>query len=179
MSKDGGSVRGPRQQRMRSARVRDQPIREGSVGVDAGGNGVPVAGQRCMNTLGYYLAKIPTPTQSAYGVSKAGSQLQPEAAKFNSNYTYYRLSQRGRATFVLSGTPCPQSNNPARGQVISGSLDVQIRETLINVMRVYGYVREPDGRKGYVAPSSAAVSLNIPGYADQRRSGYAFVPAGA
>jgi hypothetical protein len=113
-----------------------------------------------LNTGGY-LANIPTPIQTDYGVARLDHNFTDKLS-FNGNYTYFRNITTGSGDIEsLNGKPQSVITNPQRGLVISGALNYQFSPTLFNVVR-FGYVRDTNAGQA-TSPTKAAGILNIPG----------------
>ncbi|HEY7115926.1 MAG TPA: carboxypeptidase-like regulatory domain-containing protein, partial [Tepidisphaeraceae bacterium] len=113
-----------------------------------------------LNT-GSYLANIPTPTQTDYGVTRL-DHVFSEKLTLNANYTYYRsIATTSGDISIANGQPHSVIQSPQRGQVISGSLTYQIQPSLINTFR-FGVVRDNNAGAA-TSPTIAAGQLAIPG----------------
>ncbi|HLW75438.1 MAG TPA: carboxypeptidase-like regulatory domain-containing protein, partial [Bryobacteraceae bacterium] len=113
-----------------------------------------------LNTNGY-LAIIPTPIQTDYGVIRLDHTFN-EKMSFNGNYTYFRNITTGSGDIsIINGNAQSVIQNPQRGQVIGTSLNYQLTPTMINTAR-FGYVRDRNAADAY-SPTKAAAQLNIPG----------------
>ncbi|MBZ5617283.1 MAG: carboxypeptidase-like regulatory domain-containing protein [Acidobacteriia bacterium] len=113
-----------------------------------------------LNT-GAYLANIPTPIQTDYGVMRLDHNFSNKLT-FNGSYTYFRSITTGSGDIsIVNGQPQSVIQTPQRGLLISGALTWQIQPTLINVFR-FGFVRD-NSPSAATSPTVAAGQLNIPG----------------
>ena len=113
-----------------------------------------------LNT-GSYLANIPTPVQTDYGVIRLDHTFT-DKLQFSGNYTVYRSITTGSGDIsIRNGNPSSMIVSPQRGAVISGQLTWQIQPTLLNVFRI-GMVKD-DNSSPATSPTAAAGILNIPG----------------
>lgn len=113
-----------------------------------------------LNT-GSYLANIPTPIQTDYGVMRLDHNFSDKIV-FNGSYTYFRSIQTGSGDVsIVNGQPRSMTQTPQRGLLIAGSLTWQIQPTLINVFRL-AFVRDNNAGAA-TSPTIAAGQLNIPG----------------
>jgi hypothetical protein len=113
-----------------------------------------------LNTIGFR-GNVLTPTKTDYTILRLDHAFN-ERFKFYGTYTYYRLLQLSSAQVdIRSGSPVSVVNNPNRGDLISGTLNMQLRPTLLNVAR-WGWVRNRDASNA-TSPTEAAAILNLPG----------------
>jgi hypothetical protein len=113
-----------------------------------------------LNTGGY-LANIPTPTQTDYGVVRLDHSFTDKLT-LNTSYTYFRSVASGSGDVsILNGQPKSAIQNLQRGVVMSASLTWQIQPSLLNVLRA-GVVRDNNAGAA-TSPTIAAGQLAIPG----------------
>jgi hypothetical protein len=113
-----------------------------------------------LNTSGY-LAIIPTPIQTDYGVMRLDHVFN-EKFTLNLSTTYYRSDQVGSSDIsILNGKATSAITSPQRALVPTAQLTWQISPTLTNVFRL-GWVRDTS-QSNATSPTNAAGALNIPG----------------
>jgi hypothetical protein len=113
-----------------------------------------------LNTGGY-LANIPTPTQTDYGVVRIDHHFT-DKLQFNGGYTYYRSVATGSGDIsIVNGQPRSAITNFQFGAVANAGLTWQIQPSLLNVFRV-GIVKDNNSGAA-TSPTVAAGQLAIPG----------------
>lgn len=123
-----------------------------------------LAGGDGLNT-GSYLANIPTPIRTDFGVIRL-DRVITDKLTLNTSLTYWRLDQAGNAgvcgdVSILNGTGTCALTAPQRTMVPTAQLTWQISPTLLNVFRA-GWVRDTS-QSNATSPTKAAGILNIPG----------------
>jgi len=113
-----------------------------------------------LNT-GSYLANIPTPISTNYGVIRLDHNFT-DKLQFNGSYTVYDLAQAGSGDIAIAnGQPRSMVQTPDHGALISAQLTWQIQPSLLNVLRL-GVVKDNTATAA-TSPTVAAGTLNIPG----------------
>jgi hypothetical protein len=113
-----------------------------------------------LNTSGY-LAVIPTPIQTDYGVMRLDHVFN-EKFTLNLSTTYFRSDQVASSDIsILNGKATSAITTPQRAIVPTAQLTWQISPTLTNVFRL-GWVRDTS-QNNATSPTKAAGILNIPG----------------
>ncbi len=113
-----------------------------------------------LNTSGY-LAVIPTPIQTDYGVMRLDHVFN-EKLTLNLSTTYFRNDQVASSDIsILNGKATSAITTPQRALVPTAQLTWQISPTLTNVFRM-GWVRDTS-QNNATSPTKAAGILNIPG----------------
>ena len=113
-----------------------------------------------LNTSGF-LAVLPTPIQTDYGVMRLDHVFN-EKFTLNLSTTYFRSDQVASSDIsIVNGKATSAITSPQRALVPTAQLTWQISPTLTNVFRL-GWVRDTS-QNNATSPTKAAGILNIPG----------------
>ncbi len=119
-----------------------------------------ISGGDGLNTGGY-LANIPTPTQTDYGIMRVDHNFTDKVQAYAS-YRYFRSIAAGSADIsIVNGQPQSVVQTPQRGMLATAGITWQIQPTLLNTFR-FGFVRD-NSATAATSPTVAAGELNIPG----------------